>query len=99
MERFEKGAGQNKLPRSLTTRFFRDIKAAMPLSQLPNRMACVKSASFGTSTFIAFGGERLPDISCPHSKKTEMLESDVDAIAKTLRIGNVPRSQGKVLPI
>lgn len=92
------GAGHNRIPRSLTTKFFRDIRAAMPLSQLPT-IACLKSASFGTSTFITFGRERSPDVSCAgRDSRTLILNRDVYAIVKTLSIGNVPKSQGKALP-
>jgi hypothetical protein len=93
-----KGPGQGRLPTSLTAKFFRDIKAAMPLAQLPVKRGCIKSVSFGASTFVVLGVERSPDVSCPGNAKAQTLESDVNLIVKALSVGNVPWSQGKELP-
>jgi hypothetical protein len=52
-----------KLPGSMITRFYADIDAAKPLSDLP-AARCMKSASFGTTLTIEIGGQKTPDLSC-----------------------------------
>ncbi|MDF5738556.1 MULTISPECIES: hypothetical protein [unclassified Nostoc] len=94
-----KGSNQGKLSEKLTKNFFRDLKVAEPLSNLPGKQSCVKSVSFGTITTIRFAGEDSQDISCPgNNAKAQRLDNDVIAIAKALNVVNVPRSQGKPLP-
>jgi hypothetical protein len=85
-----KKSGKGKLTATLTQKFFQDIKAAMPLSQLP-KQGCIKSTSFGTSTVIILGSERSPDVSCPGTPKETALNEDAEAIAKVLKISKVPR--------
>src|SRR5215472_14805186 len=48
---------RRKIPEALTQRLFSHLGAAKPLTNLP-RERCAKSASFGTSLTIEFGGER-----------------------------------------
>jgi hypothetical protein len=92
------GSGQGQLSQKLTKRFFRDLKAAEPLSNLPVE-PCVKSVSFGTTTTVSLGGEQSPDISCPSDNdQVQDLEEDVTAIAKALNVVNVPNSEGTPLP-
>jgi hypothetical protein len=91
------GQGQGKLSSGLKRRFFRDLAAAMPLSQLPVS-SCIKSISFGTSTVVQLGGERSPDLSCPGNAQAEALSHDLTAIAQFLHVTNVPRSEGQELP-
>lgn len=91
------GQGQGKLSSGLKQRFFRDLAAAMPLSQLPVS-SCIKSISFGTSTVVQLGGERSPDLSCPGNGQSEALSHDLTAIVQSLHIANVPRSEGQELP-
>jgi len=88
-----KKSGKGQLTATLTQKFFQDIKAAMPLSQLP-KQGCIKSTSFGTSTVIILGSERSPDVSCPGNPKQMALNEDAEAIAKLLKIGKVPRNPG-----
>lgn len=95
---YGKGSGQAKLPEKLTKRFFRDLKLAEPLSNLSVKPNCVKSTSFGTTTTVSLGGQQSPDITCPGNGKALRLENDVIAITKTLKVVNVPNSQGKPLP-
>lgn len=85
-----KRSGQGKLTAALTQKFFQDIKAAMPLSQLP-KLGCMKSTSFGASTIIILGSERSPDVSCPGNPKATALNEDAEAIVKVLKLGQVPR--------
>lgn len=54
---------QATLARALIERFYADLKAAKPFASLP-AVHCMKSASFGSTLTIAFGGEQTPDLSC-----------------------------------
>jgi len=94
-----KGSGQGKLSPPLVKKFFQDLKKAEPLGNLSVQKSCVKSTSFGTSTTISLGSERSPDLSCPGNSKARHLKDDVSAIAKTLKVENIPQSQGKPLPV
>ena len=51
------------VPRSLATRFFRDLQAAMPLSSR-GASDCMKSASFGYSSYVWWNGSRSGDLTC-----------------------------------
>ncbi|HKW44040.1 MAG TPA: hypothetical protein VJN22_00195 [Candidatus Eremiobacteraceae bacterium] len=51
------------IPRSLATRFFKDLQAAMPLSSR-GASDCMKSASFGYSSFVWWKGSRSGDLTC-----------------------------------
>ena len=92
------GPGSATLPADLFAKLKTDIEAAKPLANLPQEQPCVKPMSFGTSTFIAVGGDRSPDLSCPSTDKGDALKDDVDQIATALKLQNVPKSQGKELP-
>jgi len=93
-----KGEGQGTIPQRLTRKFFKDLQTAKPLSTLPVRQPCIKPTSFGTSTTIKLGAEQSPDISCPGNAKAWALDNDVIAIAKFLKVTNVPITEGKPLP-
>jgi len=56
--------GSGEISSSLTTKFFDDIRAAEPLSELPY-MSCGKSVSFGTKTKVDYKKQTSPDVSCP----------------------------------
>jgi hypothetical protein len=75
---------------SLAQRLLRDLKAAMPLSTLPVRHG-MKSASFGTSTYVEYQGQRSPDLSFPGNAKAQALHDDAGDIARALHLGNAPR--------
>ncbi len=69
------------VPLALVKRFFADLRAAGALDALP-RAACMKSASFGSSTHVAYRGKTSPDLSCPSaSPKARALAVDADALA------------------
>jgi hypothetical protein len=78
------------VPADTVAKFFDDIGNAMPLSKLPIA-PCMKSASFGTSRFVWWHGQRSPDITCPGAPA---LSSDVAAIAGALGIPSLVRSGG-----
>jgi hypothetical protein len=74
------------VPAELANRFFADLAAAMPLSDLSSEQPCVKSASFGSSIYIAYGGERTPDLSCADGARTLVLRDDIAAITSELNL-------------
>ena len=78
------------LPRSQTIKLFQDLSAAMPLTNLPTRHG-IRSASFGTRTYVTYKGQKSPDLTFASDPRTAALKSDIDAITKTLPIGNAPR--------
>ena len=66
---------------ALVKRFFADLRAAGALDKLP-RASCMKSASFGSSTYAAYRGKLSPDLTCPGASPAErMLAIDADALA------------------
>ncbi len=89
--------GRATLPAGLAEKLTRDVAAAKPLAALPAG-SCMKPASFGTSTFVAQGSDRSPDLSCPGNDAAQALADDVAAITEFLRLRNVPRGQGRELP-
>ena len=69
---------------------FRDLDAAMPLINLPMHYG-MRSASFGTRTLVNYKGQQSPDLTFASDPRTIALKADIDAITKTLHIGNAPR--------
>jgi len=54
---------KRNLPSDLVHRFFADLDAAHPFSNLP-RPHCMKSASFGTRLTIQLDNDETPDLTC-----------------------------------
>ncbi len=71
-------------------KLFRDLNVAMPLSSLPVGHG-MRSASFGTQTFITYKGQKSPDLTFASDPRTAALKADIAAIAKTLGVGNAPK--------
>ncbi|HTJ26381.1 MAG TPA: hypothetical protein VMA36_09455 [Candidatus Limnocylindria bacterium] len=69
-----------QVSRALADRFFADLRAAGPLDALPHTF-CMKSASFGTTTTVAYRGKRSPDLNCPSGSAGTALVQDARAIA------------------
>jgi len=92
------GSGHATLPSDLFGRLQQDISSAKPLSGLPAASSCMKSVSFGTSTFVALGGDHSPDLTCPANDAAKNLKSDVDAVIIFLNVRNVARGAGRELP-
>lgn len=78
------------LSKAMSTQFFHDLAAAMPLSALPARHG-MRSASFGTRTFITYNGQQSPDLTFGGNARAAALKADIDAITGALHIGNTPR--------
>jgi hypothetical protein len=74
-----------ELSRATTRWLFSHLAAAAPLERLRMRM-CMKSASFGSSTTIAYRGHRTPDLSCGGDPAANELGRTASAIEKQLGI-------------
>ena len=74
----------------LVGQLFTDLNRAMPLTSLPVRRG-MRSASFGTETHITYKGQTSPDLTYASDPRTAALKADIDAITKTLHIGDAPR--------
>lgn len=71
-------------------RLFTDLDAAKPLPALPVRHG-MRSVSFGTATTITYKGQTSPDLTFASDPRTAALKADMDAITKTMHIGNTPK--------
>ena len=92
------GSGSSVLPRAFLRHLKRDIAAARPLASLPQPASCIKPMSFGTSTFVAVGGDRSPDLTCPANGAARALKRDAARLVLILKIRNVLHGQGTELP-
>ena len=63
-------------------KFFRDLNAAMPLTSLPVRHG-MRSASFGTATYVTYKGQQSPDLTFASDPRTVALKADIDSITKS----------------
>jgi len=84
-------SGHDVLPPDLDTKLARDVAAARPLAALPPGEGCMKSVSFGTSTFVSVDGDKSPDLGCTSGRAGRALKSDVDAVASFLHLRNLVR--------
>ena len=84
---FVKGAERAtaRVSADLARALFADLAAAMPLSEL-HAARCMKSASFGASTFVYWRQHRSPDLSCPGEPKAATLATDVQRISIELKL-------------
>ena len=69
----------------LAKQLFADLSTGMPLASLPVAR-CMKSVSFGTSTFVYWRHSRSPDVSCPGSSKASTINADVQRVATALQL-------------
>jgi hypothetical protein len=76
-------AVRRTLPKEMVSGLFEKLAAANPLDALP-APHCMRSASFGTSTTIAFGGRRTPDLNCAGSPAVRDLADATSAIVHKL---------------
>ena len=70
--------------------FFTDLDAAGPLAKLPVHHG-MRSASFGTSTFVVYNGQQSPDLTGGGSAQAAALRGDVQALVKAAGVTNAPR--------
>jgi hypothetical protein len=80
---------QGSIPAWLAEKLFRDVEAAMPLSALPAAY-CAKSASFGTSRYVWFKGEKSPDLCGRDNKKVTALQDDFAEVVRAVAVTRVP---------
>ena len=78
--------------KKLVDKLFADIAATPALASITNR-GCMKSASFGTSTLLAYGGHVTPDLSCAGDAHGMALYSDVRAIESAVSIPSMMPSR------
>jgi hypothetical protein len=74
-----------RVPSAVAAAFFADLKKGMPLSRL-HVAPCMKSASFGTSTYLWWRGQRSPDLSCPGDATVTALSGDIAAVSGALHL-------------
>jgi hypothetical protein len=82
------------LGQELARQLYADLDRAGRLGDLPTGH-CMKSASFGTTTTIAYGGQRSPDLQCAHNAVERSLNEDAQTILQTATSG---MRQGWSLP-
>jgi hypothetical protein len=82
------------LKQELARQLYADLDRAGKLGELPTGH-CMKSASFGTTTTIAYGGERSPDLQCAQNAVERSLDADAQTILRTATTG---MPQGRSLP-
>jgi hypothetical protein len=73
------------LPVAQTKWLFQKVRGATPLDQLPGG-SCLKSASFGSSTTISYGGATSPDITCGADPVVRELARTVSVIVTRLGV-------------
>jgi hypothetical protein len=92
------GTGVATMPLPILDQLDADVAAAAPLATLPPGSGCARSVSFGTSTFIAVGSDRSPDLTCAGNEIAQKVKTDIHTVVEYLNLHNVPRSTGKPLP-
>lgn len=74
---------KTQISKTATEAFFTALEAAMPLSSLASGH-CMKSASFGSSTFAWWRGQRSPDLQCAAAPRATALYSSISGIVLEL---------------
>jgi len=69
---------KRKLTPALAHRFYSDLEAARPFSELP-RPRCMKSVSFGTRLTVQFHGDETPDLNCGAGQNAKLAALIEDA--------------------
>lgn len=77
------------VPADVARKFFSDLKAAKASGNVAGR-ACMKSASFGSSTVVQYHGWTSPDLECPGDGFVVALASETHAIAAALQVRATP---------
>ena len=72
---------------ALAGRFFAALDAAEPLAAA-QAGGCMKSASFGYSIKVNYGGESTPDLTCPVGDQEHALASLSSEIARAANVSN-----------
>lgn len=86
-------ASSTSVPTELTRKFFGDLKAAKTSGNLAGR-ACMKSASFGTTTIVQYHGWTSPDLECPGDGLVAALASEAHEVAAATGARALPVRRG-----
>jgi hypothetical protein len=70
---------RSKISMELINKFFADLDAAMPLTNLPIS-ECDKGDALGTSTYVSVDGQRSPNLGCASDKRKSALYDDITLI-------------------
>lgn len=81
---------QKTLSPTQTQALFDDVHAMMPLAALPRR-PCMRSASFGSSTTVAYDNAVTPDLACAVDPAGAKLRQKVGSIVHDLGITTLPQ--------
>ena len=92
------GSGTLKQMEARVPRLFADLDAAMPLTSLPVRHG-MRSASFGTQTFIIYKGQKSPDLNFAAAPRALALKMDINDFVKAYGARNTPKHPGPLLVI
>jgi hypothetical protein len=76
---------RQSVPRADAAELFAELRDAMPLGGLTHAH-CMRSASFGTSTTVTFGGEATPDLNCPGDPASRGLAAGVARVVDDLAL-------------
>lgn len=80
---------------SITKQFFADLAAARQAKTVTE--PCMKSASFGSSTYVTWQGWRSGDLTCPPSDPAgKSLVKDVEEIRDAAGVSAMPFRHGPV---
>jgi len=75
-----------QVPAALARRLYADLESAKALASLPEGGPCMKSASFGSTLTVEYGGQTTPDLSCPgDDPHMQALARDAKEIAAAYR--------------
>jgi hypothetical protein len=86
------------VPAATASRFFADLAAARKSGA--TGQPCMKSASFGTTTFVVWHNWKSPDLDCPSSNaQTTALVHDVGEIRQTSGISAEPLRRAPPQPV
>lgn len=86
----------SSIPKNVADEFFRDLRTAK--LQHPIGESCMKSASFGTTTVVAYHGWTSPDLECQGDGLVVALGSDAKKIAAAAHVSPMPARRIPMLP-
>src|SRR5579871_6538364 len=81
----------------LAAQFLSDLKTAKHSGQIVSH-ACVKSASFGSSTVVQYHGWQTPDLLCPGDGFVVSIAADANKIVAALKMTGLSTHRVPMLP-
>jgi hypothetical protein len=85
------------LPETTAAQFFAHLAAAMPLEKMAHE-PCMKSASFGSSTYVQYKGQRSVDVTCGVQGAGAKLAADVADIVSALKVVTIGHGRRTLQP-